>query len=106
MVLTILHFLLLALIFESLQIFTKSLETFQKLLTQSPLMKKLSLGNQRHVLVLLHSLLDFSYIAFGGFMCGIFSDLVTGHNASKSYQTLHTSPKHSLLMRKLSLVYS
>ena len=83
MVLTILHFLLLALIFESLQIFTKSLETFQKLLTQSPLMKKLSLGNQRHVLVLLHNLLDFSYMAFIGFMCGIFGDLATDHNASK-----------------------
>ena len=81
MVLTIFHFLLLALIFESLQIFTKSLETFQKLLTQSPLMKKLSLGNQRHILVLLHSLLDFSYIACRGFIYGIFGDLATDHNA-------------------------
>ena len=103
MVLTIFHFLLLALIFESLQIFTKSLETFQKLLTQSPLMKKLSLGNQRHVLVFLHSLLDFSCIHF---ICGIFVDLATDYSASKTSQILHSLKNKSLFMRKVSLVYS
>ena len=106
MVLTIFHFLLLALIFESLQIFTKSLETFQKLLTQSPLMKKLSLGNQRHVLVLLHSLLDFSCIHFMDFICGIFVDLATDYSASKTSQILHSLKNKSLFMRKVSLVYS
>ena len=85
---------------------SKSLETLQKSPTQSPLMKKITLDYQRHILVLLHSVLEFSYIAFRAFTCGIFGDLATDHNASKSLETLHTSPKHSLLMRKVSLLYS
>ena len=106
MVLRFFHFLLLALIFESLQIRSKSLETLQKSPTQSPLRKKHTLGYHRHILVLLHSILEFSYIAFRDFMCGIFGDLATDHNASKSLETFNTSPKHSVLMRKVSLVFS
>ena len=106
MAVTFSHFLLLPSIFESLQIFTKLFQTFEKSPTQSLLIKKLTLGDQRHVLMLLHSLLDFSCIAFRDFICGIFGDLATDHNASKSFETLHMSPNHSLLMRKLSLLYS
>ena len=103
MALTFCHFLLLAWIFESLQIFIISLETLQKSQNRSRLMKNLTLGYLRHVLVLLHSLQDFSYIAFGGFICGIFVDLATDHTEDKWFETFHASPNHSLLIRKLSL---
>ena len=105
MVLTFFHFLLLAWIFESLEIFTKSLETLQKSQTQSPLIKKLSFGNQRHILVLLHSLSGFSFIPFRGFICGIFGDLATHDNAWKSLETLQKSQIQSPLMKKLTLGY-
>ena len=103
MTLTFCHFLLLAWIFESLPIFTKLLETLQKSQNQSPLMKKRTLGYQRHILVLLHSLEDFSYIAFRSFICGIFCHLASDHIASKWFEIFHDSINHSLLMRKPSL---
>ena len=62
---------------------TISLETLQKSANQSQFMKKLSLGYQRYILVLLHSFQDFSYIAFRGFICGVFGDLATDYIASK-----------------------
>ena len=74
-------------IFESLQILTKSPETLQKLPKQFFFMKKLSLAS-----------------LFIWYLCsfGIFVHLATPHIASKSLETLHTSPNHWLLIRELS----
>ena len=49
------HFLLWAWIFESLKLFTKSLQTFHKWSNQSPLLKKLNLDYPVEILVLLKS---------------------------------------------------
>ena len=66
-------------------------------------MKKPSLDYPADTLVLLQSLQDFTYLAFKGFLCGIFVHLATQHIPSQSFETLHTSPNHSFLKIKLSL---
>ena len=46
------------------------------------LMKKLSLDYPAQILVLLHSVQDFTYGAFRGFLCGVFVHLESHHIAS------------------------
>ena len=45
----------------------------------------------------------FTYIAFKGFLCGVFVHLATHYIVSKSFETLRTSPNHCPLMEKISL---
>ena len=105
MALTFCHFLLLAWIFESMKSSPNCSKLCRNLGISLRCWKNL-LWVTSDTLGLLHSLQDFTYIAFRSFICGIFGDLATDYIALKWFQTLRASPNHSLLMRKLSLVYS
>ena len=98
----ILPLLLCAWIFESLKIVMKSLETLHKWSNQSSLLKKPDLDYQAEILVFLESVLDFTYIAFKGLLCGIFAHPESHHVDLKSFGTLPKSPNYWLLMKKLS----
>ena len=100
------HFLLCALIFESWQFLTESPETLHKWPNQSLFMKKRSLDNLAHILVLWQTLQDFTYIPFSGFVYGIFVHLATRYTASKSFQILQASPNNRVLVGKLGLIHS
>ena len=105
-VLTFYHFVSSALIFESWQSIPKLVETLQKWPNQSSLMKKLSLEYSTHILVLFWSLPDFTFIAFKGFLCGMFVHVAIHHTASRSLEIFHRSPNQCLFMRKISLSQS
>ena len=64
--------------------------------------KKPSLELVGHIIVVLQSLKDFTYVAFKGFLCFIFVYLAVHHIASKSFETFHTSPNNCLLIIKVS----
>ena len=66
--------------------------------------EKLILDYAAHMLMLLHSLQDFTCIAFKGLLSGVFVHLKTRHIVSKSFKTLHTSPYHGVLVKKLSVI--
>ena len=68
--------------FGKFKIVTKSLETLQQSSNRSSLLKKLSLNSPAYTLMLLPSLLDFTYIAFKDLVCGIFVDLESAHIVS------------------------
>ena len=53
-------------------------------------MKKPSLECPAHILVLLQSLKDFTYLAFEDFLCNIIVYLATQHIPSQSFKPLHT----------------
>ena len=103
MVLTYWDFLWCAWIFESMQIFTKWLETLHNWPTQLSLITNPSLEFLAHIIVVLQSLQDFTYLAFKGFLCFNFVDLAVHHIASKSFETFHPSPNNCLLIIKVSL---
>ena len=67
---------------------------------QSLFMKKLSLDNLAHILVLWQTVQDFTYIPFGGFVYGIFVHLATRYTAWKSFQILQASPNNRVLVGK------
>ena len=77
--------LLCAWIFESLKIVMKSLETLHKWSNQSSLLKKPDLDYQAEILVFLESVLDFTYIAFKGLLCGIFYPQPINGNTDNAY---------------------
>ena len=87
--------------FGSLKILMKWLETLHRWPNQSSLLKKPSFDYPGLILVLFQCLV--TYIAFKVLLCGIFVHLTYHHIASKSFETLHTSPIHWVLMKKLSL---
>ena len=81
----------------------KSLETLDKWSIQYSLLKKLSLELAPIMLVLFHSLQDFTYMAFKGLLCINCLHSQSHHIASKSFETFHTPPNDEVLMMKLSL---
>ena len=85
----ILALFLCAWIFESLKIVMKSLESLHKWSNQSLLLKKPDLDYQAEILVLLESVLDFTYIAFKGLLCCTFANLESRHIQLRSFGTLH-----------------
>ena len=93
----------LCLNFGNWKILTKSLETLRTWPNSSSYLKKLSLDEPPHILVLFHGMQDFTSIAFKDLLSGIFVGLESHHIASKSFQTFHTSPNHWVLTKKLSL---
>ena len=100
----ILSLLLCAWIFQSLQIVTKPPETLHKWPNQCLLKKKLTLDYLRHILVLWHTLHDFTYVPLKTFLSGILVDLVTHYTALKSFEILHASSNNCLLITNLSLM--
>ena len=100
----ILSILLCAWIFQTFQIVTKPLETLHKWPNKSLLKKKLTLDYLEHILVLWQTLHDFTYMPSKAFLSGILVDLATHHTASRSFEILHASSNHCLLIRKLSLM--
>ena len=91
--------------FWKLHIFTKWLETLHIWPNQLSLIKNRSLEFLAHIMVVLQSQQDFTYLAFKGFLCFNFLDLAVHDIASKSFETFHTSPNNCLLMTKLSLYH-
>ena len=53
------------------------------------LLKKLNLDYSAEILLLLQSILDFTYMACKGLLCGIFAHLESHHIELKSFATLH-----------------
>ena len=54
--------------------------------------------------MLWQTLHDFTYMLSKAFLSGILVDFATHHTASKSFEILHASSNHCLLIRKLSLM--
>ena len=75
-------------------------------LTESAVVdKKPTLELLEHIIVVLQSPKDFTYLAFKGFLCFNFVYFAVHHIASKSFETFHTSPNNWLLMKKASLCH-
>ena len=75
-------------------------------LTESAVVdKKPSLELVGHIIVVLQSQQDFTYLAFKGFLCFNFLDLAVHDIALKSFETFHTSPNNCLLMIKVSFYH-
>ena len=73
-------------------------------LTESAVVdKKPCLELVGHIIVVLQSPKDFTYVAFKGFLCFNFVYLAVHHIASKSFETFRTSLNNCLLMIKVNL---